>query len=115
MAAHVLDAMHVSPFVARVQIDAAKGLIAGLGRGKAMNAAVTALRASASGVAFTYAPKALPFPKLPEYETAAAFYPLTERLNQEVIAVSGLAPGSYDLPSTARRSAPSPPMTSPPA
>ena len=97
MAAHVLDAMHVSPVVARVQIDAAKGTVARTGRGQTMNVSVSALRAATSGVAFTYAPKALPFPKLPEYETAAAFYPLTERLNQEVIAVAPLAPGRYDL------------------
>ncbi len=97
MAALILDAMHISPLVARVQIDAAKGTADRLGYGKTMNVAVTALRATPNEVAFTYAPKALPFPKLPEYEKAAAFYPLTERLNQEVLAVTGLAAGSYDL------------------
>ena len=97
MAALVLDAMHVSPLVARVQINAAMGTVAKVGRGETMNAAVTALRASPTELAFTYAPKALPFPKLPEYEKAATFYPLTERLNQEVLAVTGLAAGSYDL------------------
>ena len=97
MAALFLDAMRVSPLVARVQIDAAKGVAANVGYGRTMNAAVSAIRSSASEVAFTYAPKALPFPKLPEYANAEAFYPLTERLNKEVIAVTGLAPGSYDL------------------
>ena len=97
MAALILDAMHVSPLVARVQIDAAKGTADRVGYGKTMNVAVTALRATPSEVAFTYAPKALPFPRLPEYEKAAALYPLTERLNQEVLAVTGLAAGSYDL------------------
>ncbi|MBR1589366.1 MAG: alpha/beta hydrolase fold domain-containing protein [Kiritimatiellae bacterium] len=97
MAARILDAMHVSPLVARVQIDAANGTVAKAGHGQTMNAAVTAIRASAGGLAFTYAPKALPFPKLPEYVKASEFYPLTERLNQEVIAVTGLARGSYDL------------------
>ena len=97
MAALILDAMHVSPLVARVQIDAAKGTADRVGRGKTMNVAVTALRATPNEVAFTYAPKALPFPKLPEYEKAAALYPLTERLNQEVLAVAGLARGNYDL------------------
>ncbi len=97
MAAQILDTMHVSPLVARVQIDAEKGVVANVGRGKTMNADVTALRASPNELAFTYAPKALPFPKLPEYEKADAFYPLTERLNKEVLAVTGLAAGSYDL------------------
>ena len=97
MAAHILDAMHVSPFVARVQINAAKGTVAKVGYGETMNASVTALRASTDGVAFTYAPKALPFPKLSEYAKAATFYPLTERLNQEIFAVTKLSPGDYDL------------------
>ncbi len=95
MAALVLDAMHVSPVVASVCIDAAKGEVARLGCGQTMNVGVTALRAGTNGVTFTYAPKALPFPNLPEYVKADEFYPLTRRLNQETIAVSGLRPGKY--------------------
>ncbi len=97
MAALILDAMHVSPLVARVQIDAEKRVVAKVGHGETMNADVSALRSSSNEVAFTYAPKALPFPLLNEYKNAEKFYPLTERLNKEVIAVTGLAPGSYDL------------------
>jgi len=98
MAAHVLAAMAESPVVARVAIDAAKGAVARLGGGETENVRVTALRASPQGVAFTYAPKALPFPKLPEYEKAdGAFYPLTERFNRETLKVTGLEPGNYAL------------------
>jgi hypothetical protein len=89
--------MRVSPTVASVHVDAVTGKVSKVGHGKTMNAKVTALRACTSGVAFTYAPKALPFPKIPEYEKADTLYPLTERLNREIIEVDGLAAGSYDI------------------
>lgn len=49
------------------------------------------------GVAFTYAPKALPFPATPEYREAEKFYPITERFNQEMLIVERLPPGTYEL------------------
>lgn len=98
MAALVLDAMRISPLVASVCVNAAAGTVARVGYGQTMNAVVTALRAGTNGVAFTYAPKALPFPLLPEYKRVdGAFYPLTERLNREMLTVTGLAGGAYDL------------------
>ena len=51
----------------------------------------------ADGVAFTYAPKALPFPAIPAYTNAATLYPITERLNREILIVENLAPGTYTL------------------
>ena len=54
-------------------------------------------------VAFTYAPKALPFPAIPAYTNAEAFYPLTKRLNQEVMIVENLAPGKYELAFNGRK------------
>ena len=75
MAALVLEAMRVSPFVAQTVIEAAEA------------------EAVKGGIAFDYAPNALPFPKLPEYERAEKFHPLTERLNREMLSVKGLATG----------------------
>ena len=61
------------------------------------NARVTHVVKRADGVAFTYAPKALPFPAIPAYTNAESFYPVTERLNQEVFIVEGLEPGTYGI------------------
>ena len=76
MAALVLEAMGVLPEVGGTTFDAGR---------------------NAEGARFDYVPKALPFPRIPEYETLEAFYPLTERLNREVIRVTGLQPGRYTL------------------
>ncbi|MDX9868670.1 MAG: GDSL-type esterase/lipase family protein [Kiritimatiellia bacterium] len=97
MAALVLDAMRVSPVLARAVIDAAKGAAEKVGSGRTKNAVLTRVAASPKRVAFTYAPKALPFPKLPEYVKTEAFYPLTEKLNREEIVVKGLEEGAYAL------------------
>jgi len=93
MAAHILDALGCSEPVARVgiELDAGKGILR-----DACNVTVTALDTASDYVAFTYAPRALPFPKLPEYGTMdGAFYPLTEKFNREMLVVKGLAAGSY--------------------
>ena len=108
MAATLLDAMHVNPFVARVAVDGKSGRVFRASdakhvdaRGKKLpdtyNASVSHVDVRADGVAFTYAPKALPFPAIPAYTNAEAFYPLTKRLNQEVLTVENLAPGRYEL------------------
>ena len=98
MAAHLVDAMAYSPVLARAVIDAEKGRAAKIAQGQTKNCVLTRVLATPDRVAFTYAPKALPFPKLPEYvKTDGAFYPLTERLNQELIVVKGLKEGRYDL------------------
>ena len=108
MAALVLDAMHVKPFVARVAVDAKSGRAFlphdgrhkgadGKHRPDCFNARVTHVVKRADGVAFTYAPKALPFPAIPAYTNAESFYPVTERLNQEVFIVEGLEPGTYGI------------------
>jgi len=93
MAALVLDAMHVSPFVATVRIEAKEGAA----KVKAKNASVTAVRLESDEVAFTYAPKALPFPRLPECEKLDEMYPFTARLNQELLSLTGLEKGKYVL------------------
>lgn len=99
MAAQLAEAMRYSPVVARAVVDAKTGTVGKLGsRGGSRNCTLTHVRATPRRVAFTYTPKALPFPKLPEYEKVdGAFYPLTARLNQEVIVVTGLEDGRYTL------------------
>ena len=108
IAAYILDAMHINPFVARIAIDAASGKVflasdkkhvdaAGNKRPDLFNAVVKHVDVRNDGVAFTYAPKALPFPVIEAYTNAEAFYPLTERFNQEVFIVENLAPGTYEL------------------
>lgn len=97
MAALVLDAMGEPATVASVLIDAKKGVAAKLADGRTRNAVVSAVTAATNAVGFTYAPKALPFPALPEYLADDRIYPLTRKFNQETIKVTGLAPGKYAL------------------
>ena len=74
MMAEILAAMGVSPTVAE-----------------------TTVAAAGDGASFDYAPKALPFPKSWYYEQAEKRYSLTERINREIVRVTGLPPGKYDL------------------
>jgi len=97
MAALVLEEMGERPLVAQVSIDAQKGVAEKLADGRTRNAVVTAVRATPREVRFTYAPKALPLPALPEYVADDRIYPLTERFNRETIKVAGLEQGTYDL------------------
>lgn len=95
MAALLVEAMRYSPVVSRAVVDAKTGAVGASG---SRNCALSCVRATPRRVAFTYAPRALPFPKLPEYEKVdGAFYPLTARLNQEVVVVTGLEDGRYTL------------------
>lgn len=89
MAASVLAAMSESPVVASVELDGR--------RATTIRATVTNVVFAGSAVSFDYLPEALPFPALPEYSTDERFYPLTDRLNQEIIRVCGLDEGYYSL------------------
>ena len=104
----LVDAMHICPFVARVAIDAKKGVAfaaatrnhknaAGKKLPDCFNVKVPRVDVRKSGIAFTYEPKALPFPVTPEYKEVEKFYPLTERFNQEILMVERLRPGTYEL------------------
>ena len=46
---------------------------------------------------FTYRPTALPIPAGRHYRSDDRMYPLTERLNQEIIRIKGLPQGTYNL------------------
>ena len=102
------DSMHISPLVARVAIDAKKGVAFAASSPKHKNAAgkklqdcynvkVPRVDVRKNGIAFTYEPKSLPFPVTPEYDEVEKFYPLTERFNQEILTVERLGPGTYEL------------------
>ena len=104
----LVDAMHINPFVARVAIDAKRGVAFAASSKKhkdakgrklpdCLNVVVPRVDVREDGVAFTYAPKALPFPVTSDYKSADKHYPITERFNQEIFMVEMLHPGTYEL------------------
>jgi lysophospholipase L1-like esterase len=78
--------------VSSVVIDAAEGRIA-----ESVNAAVTGLEKKDGGWCFTVLERALPFPVDPAARTLLERVPVERDLNQETLAVRGLAPGLYEL------------------
>ena len=95
-AALVLQTMGERPLVAKTVIDAVKGRAAPLRDKGSRNVILSSVSCDPkNGVAFTYAPKALPLPATDVYRELDAVYPLTERFNREDLVVSGLAAGSY--------------------
>jgi hypothetical protein len=108
MMALLLDSMHLNPYVARVAINAKKGDVylpsskrhkdaSGKKLPDCFNVTVSAVEVREDGIAFTYAPKAMPFPATAAYRAAERLYPLTERLNQEIFMIENLKPGRYAL------------------
>ena len=93
-AAHILKAFGASPLVARAVVDASVGA-----SGPCVNATVSGVAKTVAGVSFTYVPRALPFPDLPEYRTVErkGFFSFAGELNREEIVVPGLADGTYAL------------------
>lgn len=92
MAALVLKAVGEKPEVAQVVIRADKGT------SDAKNATVSNLKKADGGVSFTYAPKSLPYPVTGYYKAIdGKIFPVTDTLNREMLTVSGLADGNYQL------------------
>ena len=87
----MLEAMGVSPVVAKVEMDA-DGRVGGTVR-----AEVSDVKASPRNLSFRYAPAVLPFPVSDDYRKADAVYPVSEKMNMEILKVSGLPSGEYDL------------------
>jgi hypothetical protein len=92
MTAEILSQMGVSPFVAQVEIDAASACVK-----KSESAGVSNLKTESGRVSFVYAPERLPFPTAPEYKCAAAVYPVSEKMNLEMLQVKALPAGNYRL------------------
>lgn len=91
MTANILAALGESPFVATVCVNA------GDGTAKAENASVSDCAVAPDKVAFTYGPKALPFPPLDELKRDDEIFPISERFNREILKVSGLKEGEWRL------------------
>jgi hypothetical protein len=90
MTAEFISQLGISPYVADVEINAAAGRVA-----KAYGAEVSKLTAAKNSVSFNYAPAHLPFPVTAEYTAAAKVYPVSEKMNLELLKVKGLASGRY--------------------
>ena len=104
----LMDTMRICPYVARVAIDVKRGIafaavsrshknVEGVKLPDCFNVKVPRVDVRRNGIAFTYEPKALPFPVTPEYKEVEKFYPVTKRFNQEILMVERLRPGSYEL------------------
>lgn len=87
-----LKAQGAPAVVSRVTVDAAAGRAA-----ESVNAEVTGVGKKAGSIAFTVLEKALPFPVDPTAKTALELLPIEKDLNQQVLAVSGLADGTYEV------------------
>ena len=107
-AMQLVDAMHINPIVARVAVDAKRGIAFAASspahkdaKGRklpdCLNVKVSRIEVRKDGIAFTYAPKALPFPVISGYAASERLHPLTERFNQEIFMVEKLCPGTYEL------------------
>ena len=91
MSALILEAMGVSPVVAKVEMDA-DGRVR-----RTVRAEVSGVKASPRGVSFRYAPASLPFPTPEEYREADAVYPVSKKMNMEILEIAELPSGEYDL------------------
>lgn len=89
MAYAVLKAQGLPKFVSRIEIDAA-----GAKPGDLAGCQVTDLKVGKDGVEFTCSEDALPYPVPSELKLLV---PFDADLNQEVLKVSGLADGKYEL------------------
>lgn len=78
--------------VSKVSVDAAAGRVS-----ESVNAEVSSLEKGDGGVAFAVLEKALPFPVDPAAKPLLDLLPIEKDLNQELLAVSGLAAGRYEL------------------
>lgn len=87
-----LRAQGATSLVSRVAIDAAHAHVSG-----ADNADVSGLAVSEAGVAFSVLERALPFPVADSARSVLATLPIMQDLDQEVLVVQGLAPGSFDV------------------
>lgn len=92
MAYLILKAQGCGPVVATMAVDAAQGEIR-----KQENCTITRVSRADGGVSFTCLANALPFPVAKDTQQALELVPFAEDLNQEMLTVSGLAEGEYEL------------------
>ena len=87
-----LKAQGAPALVSRIVVDAAAGRVA-----ESANATVTGLAQKDGVWSFTALEQALPFPVDPSAQEILELLPIEQELNQERVAVTGLAPGTYEL------------------
>jgi lysophospholipase L1-like esterase len=87
-----LKTQGVSPMVSRVAVQASSARAT-----ESVNAEVTAVVKKDNGVAFTVLEKALPFPIDPAAKAMLGMLPVEKDMNQELLSVSGLADGTFEL------------------
>ncbi len=92
MAYLFLKEQGLSPVVAEMGVDAARGAVA-----RQNNCDISGVSVAEGTLSFTCLEKALPFPVDPENEGALALVPFTEELNQESLSVAGLPEGAYEV------------------
>ncbi len=92
MAYAFLVAQKVPSSVAEIGVDAASGAAT-----KQVNCAVSGVKAENGGVSFECIEKALPFPVPDGARKALEMVPFMEKLNQEILALEGLASGTYEI------------------
>jgi hypothetical protein len=92
MAYAFLKSQGLSPYVSRIEVDAALGVATGL-----VNCTVTGLKRDGSGLGFDCREGALPFVPPPKAKEALGLVPFTEELNQQLLLVRGLEKGAYEL------------------
>ncbi|MCY2988725.1 MAG: SGNH/GDSL hydrolase family protein [Planctomycetota bacterium] len=87
-----LKTQGATPLVSKVTVDAAAGRAT-----ESVNAQVTAVGQANGGVTFTVLEKALPFPVDPAAKPLLELVPIETDLNQELLSVTGLADGRYEV------------------
>lgn len=92
MAYAFLVAQDLPPPVAKMKLDAR-----GTSPNQTENCEVRNFTANPDGLAFEYLARALPFPVDAEMRPALALIPFMAELNQELLVVTGLPAGNYEL------------------
>lgn len=92
MAYAFLKAQGMSPTVATISVDATR-----MTTTSADNCTITNLNSKKDAVGFDCRANALPFPIDDAAKNALNLIPFVRELNQEIIVVTGLSPGQYEL------------------
>jgi lysophospholipase L1-like esterase len=92
MAYFFLKGQHVPGIVSSLTVDATASRVT-----ESINATVEKLLVGDKGVSFTMTAKALPYPVGKELEPALALVPFQDELNREILKVSGLSAGDYQM------------------
>lgn len=92
MAYFILKAQQVPADIARVSIALSGGKVA-----ETVNCKIDEIKESPDGVEFRYEANALPYPMDEGVKTALDWVPFLQEMNREMLQVSGLKPGIYNL------------------